>query len=255
MLLRVLFQFSILISLQSHAWDLHTLGGVDSDYTKALIDYLKAPSEIITEMNDENRVGIRCFSYPKNEYYIGAAQFYKVATTVDKLEKLLLQFADYPKWFDGLVSASATLESEHRSLVSFEQYVPVPFVSNIKYKMIYEVEASGDQHLIRYQFSSGKTMKTYDGFVLLKKDGESHTQVVEYDFIDADWGPAKVMGKSSIWTESITGMVQTDLALKLRAENSDLSDKEVMKQSKASAKKTDIQSCLDHKTKFQYLAN
>ena len=61
------------------------------------------------------------------------------------------------------------------------------------------------------------------------------TRYVEFDFWDAHWGIAKTFGAKKIWQNSLQGLVQSDLAIKLRAENKDWDEKKVLSESKNQA--------------------
>jgi hypothetical protein len=242
----------ILFPVLASAWELPLIEGVKSAYTEPLKVHLSAGADEYKEKAKalSDNILLYCFSDSGNDLYIGAAQYMTIGAPISTVERVLRNFDDYSKLFDGLVASSAEKNGEEKFQLSTEQYVPVPLVSNIRTRMQYQIEKENGRTLFRYQLVKSNNLKFYDGFILLTPGKDQTTEFIEYDFWSADWGMAKMLGKESIWIDSLSAMYQTDVAIKMRAENKSLSDKEVLKASTATAKKQNFKECFKDRTPF-----
>lgn len=247
---------TLLIPTPSWAWDLSSLQGIDTDYSKALhsLALEGADSYLPLSNPDLDGIALICFSHPANDLYMGVGQFMKINAPLERVTQFLERFEDYPKWTDGLLSNSAQKLKDGKFLVSSEQHVPIPFVSNVHSRMIYSVEKKDNKVFFRYQLKSSNSLTAYDGFILLEENKDRTTQYIEYDFWDADWGLGKSFAKDRIWADSLQGIYQWDIAFKLRSENLNITDHEVLDVSKKKAKIKSLEPCLTNKVSFKYLA-
>ena len=234
----------------SHAWDLHFLGGISSIYTEKLPEKMGQinPEFVQNHKLEKNTIELQCFNNAKNKIYIGLAQFMLIKAPLKRVTEILESFEKYPLWFEGLVKNKAQPQKVlGEYLVESEQVVPIPFFSNIKTSMIYSIQKLEKNVLIRYQLKSSNNLMYYDGFIELQELSSGEVAFVEYDYILADWGMAKLMGPENIWTESLRGIVQTDLAIKLKAEKSDLADQDVREKSKSLANNISLSDCIKNR--------
>ncbi len=172
---------------------------------------------------------------------IGAAQFQTIDASLERVTQVLDQFEDYPRIFDGLKKAEVrerkVLASGDLMRLFFEQSVPVPFVPNDVSEMIYEVNKKiKGRTTYRYQLHEGNHLVSSDGLVVLESISPTKTQYFEIDFFNAEWGFAKAMGAKKIWENSLKGLLQSDLAFKLKAEDPKKPLEEVLSESKKLAR-------------------
>ncbi len=241
----------IFLAHLSHAWDLYSLGGISSPYSEKLSEKMgQINAEFIQNHNLEKKtIALQCINNSKDKIYIGLGQFMLIKAPLKLVTETLESFEKYPMWFQGLMKNSARPQiKKGEYLVESEQTVPIPFVNNIKTTMIYSIQKLEKNVLIRYQLKSSNNLLYYDGFIELQELSSGEVAFVEYDYILADWGMAKLLGSDSIWAESLKGIVQTDLAIKLRAEKSNLADQEVREKSKSLANNILLSECIKNRT-------
>ncbi len=235
-----------------HAWDLMPLGGEKSPYSDTIqnnIGQIKEEFSMQHEL-DRKSIDLICIENSQEKIYIGLGQFMLIKAPLNNLSDTLESFAKYPNWFQGLKKNTALPQvRKGEFLVSSEQRVPIPFVENVKTTMIYSIQKLEKKVLFRYQLKSSNTLIHYDGLIELQELASGEVAFVEYDFILADWGLGKWMGADSIWTETLKGIVQTDLAIKLRVENLNLTDQEVKDKSLKMVDKVSISDCVKSRHK------
>jgi hypothetical protein len=78
-------------------------------------------------------------------------------------------------------------------------------------------------------------LRSSDGLLILEPQGNG-TLFTAFDFFNADWGIAKSVAGDRIWMDCIRGTVESDLAIKLRAERAEASYSEIRKQASELAK-------------------
>ena len=237
----------IFFTHSSQAWDLYSLGGISSPFSEKLSEKMGQINTQFIQNHDLEKkiIDLQCMNNAKDKIYIGLGQFMLIKAPLKLVTETLESFEKYPMWFDGLVKNKAQPQTKKGEyVVESEQVLPIPFVNNIKTTMIYSIQKSEKNVLIRYQLKSSNNLTYYDGFIELQELSLGEVAFVEYDYILAEWGMAKLMGSDSIWTESLKGIVQTDLAIKMRAEKSNLTDQEVLKKSKSLAEDISFSDCI-----------
>lgn len=211
------------------------------------------PISGLSELNDQKELlKIEAIETEGHPFFIGAVQMMIVKAPMLSLSSFLDHFADYPKYFDGLKKAevrdSKVENGKAWSRVYFEQSVPVPFVPNDKSEMIYHVDSSNpSRRVYRYQYRTGNNLISDDGIIILDVISTRLTRYVEFDFWDANWGIAKTLGQKKIWSDSLKGLAQSDLSIKIMAENPSMSAEQVLKDSKKMANAYPAEHRFDHK--------
>ncbi len=244
--------FFTLIASLTHAWNLNPLGGEKSPYSESTQNNVgKIKMEFSKQHElDTKLMDLICLENAEEKNYIGLGQFMLVKAPLSSVTETLESFAKYPKWFQGLVkNIVQPQDKKSEFLVSSEQLVPLPFIENIKTTMIYTIQKLEKQVLFRYQLKSSNTLIHYDGMIELQELTPGEVAFVEYDYILADWGLGKMLGSKSIWTETLKGIVQTDLAIKLRVENVAFTDQEVKNKSSNMVDKVSILECIKNRHK------
>ncbi len=239
--------------------DLASLGGVNSIYTQPLFEVLTAlqkQTDSAQSATNPSDVALRCWTTPGNELYIGLDQRFTVDAPLARVREVLDDFDHYREFFKGFrdIHVIPNSRSANRLEVYWEQIIPIFFIPNAKYESIYQIDGDDPRRAVyRYQLKQPAALKASDGFVYLKKDGDNKTDYIEYDFFDADWGAAKILGREKIWKDSIEGMLQSDLAIKLKAENQLLTNSQAQDRSirlAEGSQKTAIDGCFESRKPF-----
>jgi hypothetical protein len=197
------------------------LGGIPSPYTAALIAAVAdwPPPDIDYARSDPNPVWLSALSTPDNPYYIGVEQVMAIEAPVARVDHVLRDIDHYVDYFPGYKDIHVVSRDGQRFLTSWEQIIPIPLVSNVKYDMRYGIDESQPGRVIfRYQLQDSNRLKVSDGVIVLEGKGD-HTRYTEYDFFDADYGIAKAFGSDRIWSDSLEGFYLSDVGIKLRAEH------------------------------------
>lgn len=220
------------------------LGGVVSPYTarlEALSKSMVASKQFPVPKGPE--IELKCFSTPGNELYIGVEQKLKINAPLAAVTKVIDDIDHYADIFPGYSDIHVISREGDRLTSYWEQTVPIPFVPNVKYEMLYRLETIGsDQKLYRYQLKKSEKLLKSDGFVLVRADGEKSTLFYEIDFFDAKWGSAKIFGKRKLWSNVLEDMAASDYGIKLRAEHSDWNARKVRRESRDLVGKQDCQN-------------
>ncbi len=228
------------------------LGGVRSPYTEVLRKWSMDATVLSSQMsNRTSEFKISCYKTDSNPLYIGLKQEFRIEAPVDRVRELLDGFNHYTELFPDYKEIKVVERSANRLTVDWEQIIPIPFVSNIRYRMLYEFGRSKPgTWIFRYQLKESKDLIFNDGIIYLEASGKDQTQYLGYDFMDAHWGIAKTFAPGKIWKDSVEGIVISDLIVKLKSENPTLSYKEVQQQAKKKSPKELVRSCVDNKINF-----
>lgn len=189
-------------------------------------------------------VRLECYDTPGNRFFIGARQELRVHAKLQAVREVLDDFAHYPELFDGLVKAEVREKAGNRFVVVSEQDVPIPLVPNERNEVIYWVDESPSRVTYLYQLRKSNHLTANDGAIILEALSPSETAYLELDFWDADWGIAKTFAPDKIWRDNISGLVQADLAVKLKAEHPDWANPHVFDESKKELDAAEVSSCV-----------
>lgn len=236
-------------------WD-SKLGGVETPYTARVLELLRGWKNPPVQALIKNTEGFKIFPIEtvNNETYIGALQIQKIAAPIERVASVLEDFASYPALFDDLIKTEVHNKMGNRLILFSELSIPIPFVPNERDEIIYLIDSSReDVRLFRYQLSKSNNLKANDGFILLEHLGKDSTLYSEIDLLDADWGIAKSFGVNHIWKKTLQGLIQSDLAIRLRAEHPDWKLPLVKEESQKLASKFDFTEILKHKQTWEKL--
>lgn len=189
-------------------------------------------------------LSLRCFKDSGDEWYIVVSQSQVIDAPIVRVQDILRNFADYKNWNEDMITSSEEVVGKNRKILTTETSVPIPFVSNTKVALIYDITASESQVFFHYQLHKSNVLTMYDGFIFLESVDSRRTRFIELDAFNADWGILKTGGVSGVWTQSLEQIFQSDLALKLLAEDSKLSPDDVKKKARDFAKRQSFGSCL-----------
>ena len=129
-------------------------------------------------------------------------------------------------------------------LVKTETEVPVPFVANVTTAMLYEITEGQQKVTLRYQLKASSSLTAYDGFMVLEAIDEHTTRFTELDALNANWGILKVSGRKGVWEQTLEPMYQSDVALKLLAENPQMTGADAQRAAIRMTKSQTLEPCL-----------
>jgi hypothetical protein len=247
-----LITFAFVSSLNAHgsapivANTAADLGGVHSIYTEPLFELLstivKAPTDgsVTTQP-----IRLQAWETPGNELYIGLEQRMSIDAPLSEVQAVIDDINHYKDLFPGYKDVHIVSQDRNQIVTYWEQVIPLFFVPNAKYEMIYSVDSGeSGRRVYRYQLKKASVLKASDGFVLISKNGENKTSYVEYDFFDAEWGAAKIMGRDKIWTDAVEGIALSDLAIKLKSENTGWSHEKARSESARLLQKSWVETAI-----------
>jgi len=185
-------------------------------------------------------VKMECYNTPGSKSYVGVRGEMVVAVPVAKMDAVLANIDEYKELFPDYKDIHIVKKDGNRWLTFWEQIIPVFFLSNLKYEILYLVDHSQvDRPIYRFQLKEPGSLRTFDGLILLEAQGTG-THYTEYDFWDADYGLLEKLAPSKIWTGSVEDALLSDLGLKYRAEHPDWTFKQIRKEAHQVADKYPI---------------
>lgn len=223
----------------------NSLGGVQSLYTEKLSSLMsRMISEEVRVPVGAQEIWLQCYKTEADPLYIGVRQQLRIGSSLKRLAKVVDDIEAYKDIFPGFSKIKIESKDGSRWSTFWEQIVPIPFVPNVKYRMLYEVGDLKEKYrTYRYQLAEKSSLTYSDGFIILQSIGENETLYTEYDFFNADWGAAKIFGQKRIWIDSIEGLVLSDLAIKFRSINPEWDAKQVKKSAKNATDSKLIKEC------------
>jgi len=208
-------------------------------------DKLK-PFSLSSELN------MTCLSTKENPFFIGFAHQITIQSTLENVAKVFENFDAYPEIFDTLkdtklISTSEDADKTKHLFVHFESVIPLPFVPNTLYDIWYDISSHQipDQKFYTFQLAKSKDLKSMDGYAFIKKGDANSIIYNEIDFLDANWGIAKNLAPKSIWRDSVSDIIETDYALKFRAEHPEWKAKQVKKEAQFGVSDKQMQKQID----------
>jgi hypothetical protein len=224
-----------------------TLGGVESRYTARLAKILTAwpPADIDYNRKEDNPVHLSCIETPGERFYIGLEQFMFINAPIGQVAGILDDIEHYQELFPDFDDVHVVSREGNRILTFWEQHIPLFFVPNVKYEIIYLVDSSHpDRRVYRYQLHKKDHIHFNDGFIVLERESPTHTRYTEYDFFDADWGPLPTIAPGRIWKDSVEGIYLSDLAIKLKAQNPTWAYERIREESKKILERFPVEEAL-----------
>jgi hypothetical protein len=227
----------ILITLIQSSWaDTATpypidgpLGGVPSPHTEFVLNLVRnGPSPGLPHPVSPNiPIYLRKISTPNSPYYIGLEQVIMIRAPLEKVAAVLDDFSHYQDLLVGFKDIHVSQQDGNQFLIHYEQIIPVFFIPNVKYEMIFRVDdTKPGRKIYRYQLKSPTKVKTSDGMAWIENVSKSSNELplvryVKYDFFDAEWGVLKTIKPGAIWKNSVEAFFLADVAIALKAEHPD----------------------------------
>ncbi len=235
------------------------LEGPSSEYTDRLIRWAQKwpPRGLILEaQRGDSPVLLECLETLGKLDYIGIQQQMTIRAPLSRVEAILDDIDHYQDLFSGFETIRVESKNGNQILTYWEQKVPLFFIPNVKYKMTYLIDKSSLQRkFYRYQLRESSHIKASDGLIVIEEGIDSSqapvTRYTEFDFFDANWGLLKIIASQKIWQESVDGVYQSDLAIKLKAENPTWSFNQVARESQKMMKAFPSSPCIENKKIFK----
>lgn len=225
----------------------------DSKYTQTVIDIINRWKEIKPSkcVNEKNHIKIDAHTLTEDEYYMAFLQKSCFHAPINTVAKILKSFDKYAELFPDLKYVKIIDQKANNYLTSWKVRVPVFFLPNFEYQMRYLIEDTDITKIFRYHLVGGETMVQSDGVIILEKISEKETIYAEYDFYLAEWGAMKTISPGRIWKDSLKGLYHSDLALKMKSENSDWDYEKSKEESEDELDEYPAEEILKKKTKFE----
>lgn len=226
--------------------------GITSVYSEPLRALLKnwkvkKKNLVYPTLQQDQVVNLRCLTTPGNETYIGLEQTMLINASLDKVKSVLDDFDHYKNLFYGFDDVRVLKREQNKYTILWEQHIP--FLPNIKYEMTYLMNwlEAGTSYYYLYKLKDAYSIKYSDGFILLEQAPNRKTYYTEFDFFDANWGLLSA-SKKRIWQESVEGIYLSDVAIKLKAEQPNLTYADILKLAKAKLKNIDLKQIIEQRT-------
>jgi hypothetical protein len=221
-----------------------TLGGVVSPYTAKLVPLIQT-ARTAAPKNSREDIILECLKSKESPYYVGARQELVMHASIKSVAAIMDDIDHYQQLFPGYKDIHVVSRENEDILTYWEQIVPIPFVPNVTYQMIYRLAWLGEtEKLYRYQLKAQTTLIVSDGFIYLRELPNHDTLYIEYDYFDAKWGAAKTFGARKIWYDSVEGMAISDLATKVKTEKPNLAPAEAQREARKILKSETISNCV-----------
>jgi hypothetical protein len=169
--------------------------------------------------DQEPGLALTCLETPGEARYVGARQELVIRAPLAAVAAALDDIPHYRDLYPDCVEVRV-LEGDREGthyVTGWERRVPLFFIPNTRFTLVHEIDRStADRVVYRYRLQGSGRLKQLDGVAVLEAIGTDVTRLVEYDFFDAHWGP---LPASRVWRESLRGIFQADMSMKLRSEN------------------------------------
>ncbi len=243
---------------QKYRFDQAIAGVPESRYTSFILDLARrGPSKTDqSETLSGDSVTIQCLETLDNPDYIGLKQEMVIHAPLKAVEAVLDDFDHYKELFPGFKDVHVVDRDANRITTYWEQKIPVFFIPNIKYELVYFLDKSKPSvRMYRYHLKEESKIKAVDGIIILEDKGPRNTYYTEYDFYDAHWGILKTIAPKRIWKDTVEGIVLSDLAIKLKAENPTWSYDKVAEESRNNLEVHPVEQAIAQKKLFKKFAN
>lgn len=153
------------------------------------------------------------------EYYIGLKRQTEINASLENVSLVMEDFEKYHEIKDGIKRVHVVSRTENTVVTEWERKIPVFFLPNIHYELVYFINASiPGVRIYRNQLKKSGKLKFSDSLVFLEAVGQK-THYTAFDFYEANWGPVKILGAEKIWKDSIKGSTIDALLFKLKSEH------------------------------------
>ena len=200
---------------------------------------------------DNPPLQVKCLETPGSEFYVGLQQLMAISAPLKAVEEVVSDLNHYADLFSGFQKIEIIQKEDNLWTSDWEQIVPIFFIPNIKYQMFYLVDQSLPQRIVyRYKLKESDSLRTFDGLIILESLTDHETRYTEYDFYDADYGPLTFLAPGRIWKDGVQGFIQSDFAIKLKAEHPDWSYSKIKQQAASLTEAFPLDEVLKQREQF-----
>ena len=187
---------------------------------------------------DPGALAVVCVSTPGADRYVGMVQRQRIRAARVAVENVLDDVEHFKDLFPGTVSVQVlpgslrVMEGASPALrfdTAWVQRAPIFFLPEIRYELSHLVEKTAARAVYRYKLRRGDRLVASDGLVVLEAIDAGTTQFTEYDFFNGQWGPLTTW---LVWQESLKAAIQSDLAVRVKAEHPSWQDEQISSEAK-----------------------
>ncbi len=207
-------------------------------------------------VNVSETVSVSFIKLGDDPWRMGILQKMRVNAPLDRLVHAIDDTDGYVGIFDDLK------KSERRDIKSPDDYVlfteteiPLPFVPNDKTSMHYRIERKTNSVLYRFDLTEGNHLLSYNGVALAASDGAQSSVYWELDLYEPGFGMSRALPVKKFWIQNAESSVQSDWALKEKAEKPNSKPEEILADSKKRAEALDdtLAKAYEGSTSFESL--
>jgi hypothetical protein len=187
--------------------------------------------------------GIHYVRLGKDPWELGVVRVIRVRAPFERFASVVENVPGYVGLFTDLLTARSTpLPAPGSFTLYTETRIPVPFVSNDQTTVRYHVEKSGGRRLVSASLVESNHLAVLEGAGLLAPLGADECVYWQVNFLKVGFGAARALPARTFWKENALGGLQADLALRLRAENAELPDGQILAKSRKLAREQDARA-------------
>jgi hypothetical protein len=173
-----------------------------------------------------------------NPWRYGILQIMEVNASMERVVAVVDDVNSYSEIFRGITQVEIKEAKSRDDFILFtEVAIPLPFVANDRTNVHYRVERKKDFVKYRYSLVSGNHLEAFEGITVIWPVDAGHSIYWELDFIEPGYGSSRALPATNFWRQNALGNVQSDWAIKLRAEMPKESKENVRKASEEFAEK------------------
>ena len=198
---------------------------------------------------------LRCVNSPDAPNAVGVVQQLRIAAPLEKVLAVLDDFAGYRDLFPDVKKVESRPGPESGVIdVTWTEAAPVFFMANPVHEIRYRVESQDKRKIYRTGLIKSRHLKYSEGLIVVAAIDEKSTLYTEIDFLEADSSFLKILAPDLVWNKMVRPLAQSDLALKFKAENSDLNGKAARDKADRDVDAASVKECVGHRVAFSRAA-
>jgi hypothetical protein len=168
----------------------------------------------------------------EDPWKMGLLQVVKVSAPLEALLAVIDNVPGYVGLFNDLKVSEVR---EKKSADDYEMFsetsIPFPFVPNDQTTTHYLVTRAKNGAEYRYSLVKGNHLKQFEGVAAAIAIDAKHSLYWEFDWMETEYGASRIVPAKKFWTENGISSLQSDWALKLKAENNSMPSTEALAES------------------------
>ena len=147
----------------------------------------------------------------------GVVRAMRLRASPARVRSVLDDTGAYVGLFENLLAVKRSGAANPFTLFT-ETRIPVPFVANDRTSVLYAVTAEGERARTEFTLEQCNHLLHFGGVSLVTPVGPTETLLWRVIFLSPGFGAARILPPKTFWVENALGGLQTDLALRARAE-------------------------------------